>query len=147
MVSDTVLRRLRPDDVHLVVHYDNSRFEGLLDGWTSALQSGLVEGGLRFQGTTVVPIQPRTGHGLLRDQAEQSLRGLLAGVSRPDLELPVGEVVPAVDLAGSRRGGDTRPISVDRQLRRRRPRHPRRLSRPPASPRPSGRRSTGTRWR
>jgi vancomycin resistance protein YoaR len=100
MVSDTVLRRFRPDDVHLVVHYDEPRFEGLLDGWTSALQSGLVEGGLRFQGTTVVPIQPRSGHGLLRDQAEQSLRALLTGVSRADLELPVGEVTPAIDAAG-----------------------------------------------
>jgi vancomycin resistance protein YoaR len=100
MVSDTVLRRFRPDDVHLVVHYDDSRFEGLLDGWTSALQSGLVEGGLRFQGTTVVPVQPRAGHGLLRDQAEQSLRALLTSVSRADLELPVGEVTPAIDPAG-----------------------------------------------
>ncbi len=100
MVSDTVLRRFRSDDVSLVVHYDQTRFEGLLDGWTSALQSGLVEGGLRFEGTKVVPVHPQSGRGLLRDHAEQSLRALLTSASRSDLELPVGEVTPEIDEAG-----------------------------------------------
>jgi vancomycin resistance protein YoaR len=100
IVSDTVLRRFRPDDVHLVVHYDDARFEGLLDGWTSALQSGLVEGALRFEGTKVVPVRPHSGRGLLRGPAEQHLRALLTSASRSDMELPVGPVDPAVDQAG-----------------------------------------------
>ena len=54
MVTDTVLRRFRPEVVPLVVHYDNARFEGLFDGWANAVRSGLVEGDLKFNGTTVV---------------------------------------------------------------------------------------------
>src|SRR5215471_9287427 len=57
VVSDTILRRFRPDVVHLAVHYDASGFEGLLDGWAYALDSGLVEGDLRFSGTTVIPVE------------------------------------------------------------------------------------------
>ncbi len=99
MVTDTVLRRFRPDHVPLVVRYDDARFEGLLDGWTSALQSGLVEGGLQFQGTRVVAVTPHSGHGLLRAEAETRMRALLAGTSRADLDLPVGAVDPQVDQA------------------------------------------------
>ncbi len=96
LVADTVMRRFRSDDVQLVVHYDEARFEGLLDGWTNALQKGLVEGNLRFQGTTVVPIQPHSGRGMLRDEAEQSLRAMLAGTTRTDLALPIGTVNPQI---------------------------------------------------
>jgi vancomycin resistance protein YoaR len=99
MVTDTVLRRFRPDVVHLVVHYDATRFQGLLDGWANALATGLVEGGLRFEGTTVVPISPRPGRGLLRADAERSMQLMLNSGSRPDLELPIGDVVPRVDQA------------------------------------------------
>ena len=107
MVVDTVLRRFRPDDVHLVVHYDENRFEGVLDGWTSALQTGLVEGNLRFQGTTVIPVEPHSGRGLQRGDAERSLRAMLASETRSDLELPIGTVTPqigkeAVDAALAR---------------------------------------------
>jgi len=98
-VADTVLRRFRPDDVQLVVHYDAGSFEGLLDGWTNAVQSGLVQGGLRFDGTTVVPIAPHPGRGLLRAQARQSMQSLLTGGSRPDLALPLGTVAPSIDQA------------------------------------------------
>jgi hypothetical protein len=96
LVTDTVLRRFRPDVVHLVVHYDDARFEGLFDGWSNALQSGLVEGGLRFRGTTVVPVKPRAGRGLLRTEAEQSLRAVLTSGTRRDLNLPIGNVTPQV---------------------------------------------------
>src|SRR5205814_456893 len=94
MVTDTVLRRFRPDVVHLVVHYDATRFQGLLDGWANAVATGLVEGGLRFDGTTVVPISPRPGRGLLRADAERSMQLMLNSGSRPDLDLPIGDVVP-----------------------------------------------------
>jgi vancomycin resistance protein YoaR len=96
MVGGTVLRRFRSDDIRLVVHYDEARFEGLLDGWTNALQKGLVEGNLRFQGTTVVAVEPHSGVGLLRDEAERSLRDMLAGTTRTDLDLPIGTVTPQI---------------------------------------------------
>jgi vancomycin resistance protein YoaR len=99
MVSDTILRRFRPDVVHLAVRYDSSGFEGLLDGWSNALQSGLVEGDLRFSGTTVIPVEPRAGRGLLRADAERALRQMLTSATRSDLVLPVGTVQPRVDRA------------------------------------------------
>ena len=99
VVSDTILRRFRPDEVQLVVHYDESGFEGLLDGWSNALQSGLVEGNLRFSGSTVVPVEPHAGRGLLRGEAEEALHRVLASTSRSDLELPVGTVQPSLDRA------------------------------------------------
>ncbi len=95
-VTDTVLRRFRPDDVPLVVRYDQDRFAGLLDGWTNALQKGLVEGGLRVTGTAVTAVEPRTGVGLQRDRAEQALRRMLAGGTRYDITLPVGTVYPRI---------------------------------------------------
>jgi vancomycin resistance protein YoaR len=99
IVTDTVLRRFRPDVVQLAVHYDATRFQGLLDGWASALRTGLVEGGLRFDGTTVIPVWPRPGRGLLRAEAERSMQLMLSSGSRHDLELPVGDVVPSVSQA------------------------------------------------
>jgi vancomycin resistance protein YoaR len=99
IVTDTVLRRFRPDVVHLAVHYDATRFQGLLDGWANALRTGLVEGNLRFDGTTVIPISPRPGRGLLRAEAERSMQLMLSSGSRHDLELPVGDVIPSVSQA------------------------------------------------
>jgi len=99
MVTDTVLRRFRPDVVHLAVHYDGARFQGLLDGWANAVQTGLVEGDLRFEGTKVIPISPRPGRGLMRAEAERSMRRMLASGSRHDLALPIGDISPHVDQA------------------------------------------------
>ena len=99
MVTDTVLRRFRPEVVPLVVHYDSARFEGLFDGWANAVRSGLVEGGLKFNGTTVVAVEPHAGHGLLRVEAEARMRALLSRGTRHDLELPLGDVEPSVDRA------------------------------------------------
>jgi vancomycin resistance protein YoaR len=107
MVTDTVLRRFRPEVVPLVVHYDNARFEGLFDGWANAVRAGLVEGNIKIIGTTVVPVAPRAGHGLLRADAERKVRAALSSGTRHDLELPLGAVSPnvgqaAVDAAAAR---------------------------------------------
>jgi vancomycin resistance protein YoaR len=95
----TVLRHMRPDRVHLRVEYDESRLEGILDGWSAQIQRGEVEGGLRFEGTTVVPIEPRIGTGILRDDARRRLQTMLAGPTRPIVALPVGTIRPQVDRA------------------------------------------------
>jgi vancomycin resistance protein YoaR len=100
MVTDTVLRRFRPEVVHLVVHYDRARFEGLLDGWENAVRTGLVEGDLRFVGAKVVPVSPRPGRGLLRAQAERSVQLMLTDGSRHDVALPIGDLIPKVSQAG-----------------------------------------------
>jgi vancomycin resistance protein YoaR len=99
IVAGTVLRRLRDDDVPLVVHYDHARFEGLLDGWSNAIDRGLVEGDLRFVGTKVVPVEPHAGTGLIRDEAARRLAGFLASAHRSALNLPVGAVQPRVTPA------------------------------------------------
>jgi vancomycin resistance protein YoaR len=99
LVSDTIFRRFRPDVVHLVVRYDPSGFEGLLDGWANVLDSGVVEGALRFSGTTVIPVEPHAGHGMLRADAARELRKLLAGPTRTDLDLPIGTIQPQIDQA------------------------------------------------
>jgi vancomycin resistance protein YoaR len=95
----TVLRHLRPDRVHLHVTYDESRLEGILDGWSAETQHGEVEGGLRFEGARVVEIQPHIGTGILRDEARRRLQAMLAGPTRPVVTLPVGTIHPQVDRA------------------------------------------------
>ncbi len=99
ILADSVLRRFRPDHVAIVVHYDDARFQGLLDGWSAALDNGLTEGGLRFVGTTVIPIEPHAGTGLVRVEAARRLAALLAAPRRGDLQLPVGPVTPATSSA------------------------------------------------
>jgi vancomycin resistance protein YoaR len=99
LVSDTVLRRFRNDEIPLVVHYDPNGFAGLLDGWATALDRGVVEGGLQFRGATVVPIEPHGGTGLVRDVAAARLRALLGSANRAELDLPVGAVAPQLDAA------------------------------------------------
>jgi vancomycin resistance protein YoaR len=99
MVGDTVLRRFRPEVVRLVVHYDDARFEGLLDGWENAVRNGLVEGTLRFQDTKVIAVAPRAGRGLLRAEAEERMQNLLSSGTRSDLVLPIGDVLPNVSQA------------------------------------------------
>ena len=98
-VTDTVLRRFRSDNVRLVVHYDRSRFEGLLDGWQTVLDTGLVEGNLKIVGTQVVEVTPHAGMGLQRDSAARLLAAALASVQRADLQLPTGVVQPEVGTA------------------------------------------------
>jgi vancomycin resistance protein YoaR len=95
----TVLRHVRPDRVHLRVAYDESRLEGILDGWSADTQRGEVEGGLRFDGTTVVEIQPHIGTGILRDDARRRLQAMLAGPTRSVVTLPVGTIRPRVGRA------------------------------------------------
>jgi vancomycin resistance protein YoaR len=99
MATDTLLRRFRPDRIPLVVNYDPTRFEGVLDGWSTALGSGLVEGGLKFNGTTVVPVEPHPGRGLLRAEAERELAAAVRSGERTDLTLPTGDLVPQVNAA------------------------------------------------
>jgi vancomycin resistance protein YoaR len=100
MVGDTLLRRFRAEKVPLVVRYDPLRFDGLLDGWANAIDRGVVEGGLRFQGTQVIAIEPHAGTGLQRAQAAQLLKHELSSAHRSTLQLPVGALAPQVDSAG-----------------------------------------------
>jgi vancomycin resistance protein YoaR len=100
LVAGTLMRRVRSDHVDLVVNYDHARVEGLLDGWENAYDHGVVEGALRFQGTTVVPVEPRAGVGVQRDEARRRLVAALTSADRrTTLVLPIGPVEPHVSAA------------------------------------------------
>ncbi|HYL51368.1 MAG TPA: peptidoglycan binding domain-containing protein, partial [Acidimicrobiia bacterium] len=73
LVAGTVLRRVRRDRVPLVVRYDARRLETLLEAWSRAMDRGVVEGALRFEGTSVVAIAPQTGTGLQTDKARREI--------------------------------------------------------------------------
>jgi vancomycin resistance protein YoaR len=96
-MAGTILRRMRPDHVNLTVDYDENRLEGMLDGWEAETNKGMVEGGLRFDGTKVVAIAPHSGTGILRPRARAALQTMLTGSTRPVLTLPVGTLTPQVD--------------------------------------------------
>jgi vancomycin resistance protein YoaR len=95
-VGGTVLRRVRTDHVPLHVTYSSAGLEGLLDAWGLQTADGIVEGKLRFVGTGVVAVEPRTGTGLLRQPAQRLLIERLHSGDRSVLELPVGRVAPQV---------------------------------------------------
>ena len=80
--------------------YDENRLEGLLDGWAAETDTGRVEGGLRFDGTRVIEVEPRTGTGLVRDPGPSRTRRACspAAIGR-SCTLPVGTLKPAVDAA------------------------------------------------
>jgi vancomycin resistance protein YoaR len=93
------LRRIRPDDVPMVVRFDEDRFAGVLDGWVAATGKGLVDGGLRFEGTTVVEIPPQSGTGIGRAATRaRVVETLEAGRSNAGT-LAIGPTTPAVDAA------------------------------------------------
>lgn len=98
-IAGTVLRRFRNDDVPLRVHYDNGRLDTIVDGLASATTKGVVEGGLRFDGATVVPIQPRAGVGIRREVARQRLAAALGRAERGVVTVPMGRVQPQVGAA------------------------------------------------
>ncbi len=102
----TVARRFRSDTVPLSVSYDERGLEGVLDGWISETSAGVGEGGLLFEGTTVVAVEPKSGVGIRRDEARKLLEDLLRSPSRKILELPVGHIEPRVDADGIRRAAD-----------------------------------------
>jgi vancomycin resistance protein YoaR len=95
----TARRWIRPDHVRLRVVYDDDRLEGMLDGWSAETGNPAVEGGLRFDGARVVPIEPKSGTGVLREQARAALVRMLASPNRPVVTLPVGTIHPQLDAA------------------------------------------------
>jgi vancomycin resistance protein YoaR len=91
-----VLRRFRADEVPLTVSYRDAGVEAVLDRWEELTSDGVVEGGLRFAGTEVVPVEPEAGTGVLRDDARRLLEERLHTANRDPLELPIGRVEPHV---------------------------------------------------
>ncbi len=98
-----VERRVRPDRVPLVAHFEARRVEGVLDGWAALTTHGLRDGGLRFDGATVVMIPPRSGTGLDRDEARHRLESAITDGEQGVIELHVRHLRPSIDAAEVRR--------------------------------------------
>jgi len=102
-LSGAMLRRVRPDEVPLVLNIDPGRFDAVLDSWVAQTGKGLVDGGLQFEGTKVVVIQPKSGIGIQRDEAKAQVLGALGRGESDAGSLTIGETTPAVDEQDVRR--------------------------------------------
>ncbi len=96
-LAGTFLRRLRRDEVPLVIEVDSGRFDAVLDGWVAQTGKGLVDGGLTFEGTKVVEIAPKSGVGIERDSAKAQVLGALGRGDSNAGNLTIGATTPAVD--------------------------------------------------
>jgi vancomycin resistance protein YoaR len=96
-LTGTVLRRFRPDDVGLVVTWDEARLDAVLDRWEGELAHGLRNGALEFQGAEVVVVEPRSGFGLKRREAKRRIEAALRAGAGKVIELPVGHSDPTID--------------------------------------------------
>lgn len=97
--AGAILRRFRSDEVELAATWDNALLGGVLDGWSEQLAGGLVNGDLEFQGAQVVIVEPQSGFGLERREAERRVQARLRSGDDSPIELPVGEADPPVDTA------------------------------------------------
>ncbi len=102
-LSGTLLRTLRPDRIGLVVRYDSTKLGALIDGWVGATGKGLIDGGIRVEGTQVAEIRPRAGIGIDRDDAERRIIAALGTGSSDVGTLRIGPTTPAIDIADVRR--------------------------------------------
>jgi vancomycin resistance protein YoaR len=91
---DSLARRVRPERLPLVVHVDERRLAGVLDGWGVQAAGGLDPGSLVFHGVDVRVSPPKAGHGLRRAGARAALLDALRHGRVSDIALPVGRVEP-----------------------------------------------------
>jgi vancomycin resistance protein YoaR len=102
-VGGMLLRRFRSDQVPLAVDVDHGRLDAVLDSWVQQTGKGLVDGGLRFEGTKVVIVKPKSGVGVRRDEAKAAVLAALGEGASDAGELTIGETTPAVDEADVQR--------------------------------------------
>ncbi|HEX4491298.1 MAG TPA: VanW family protein [Acidimicrobiia bacterium] len=91
-VSGTILRHIRPDHIDPVVSFDTHAADAIVDRWSAQVDSGVQEGGLEFTGTTVVPVEPRSGMGIDRDDARLALVTELLDGDRAPFHLAYGRI-------------------------------------------------------
>ncbi len=96
-LTGTVLRRVRSDHIPFVVDVDSGRFDAVLDAWIAQTGKGLVDGGLRFVGTQVVEIAPKSGIGIQRAETKAQVLAALGRGESDAGRLTIGPTTPAVD--------------------------------------------------
>jgi vancomycin resistance protein YoaR len=94
-LAGTMLRRVRPDHIPFVIDVDPGRLDAVLDAWVAQTGKGLVDGGLRFEGTRVIEIAPKSGIGIQRSQARSQVLAALSRGTSDAGTLPIGPTTPA----------------------------------------------------
>jgi vancomycin resistance protein YoaR len=101
-LSGALMRRIRPDHIPFVVTVDPGRFDAVLDAWVAETGKGLVDGALRFEGTKVIEVAPKSGIGIQRAATRRQVLGALADGKSNAGALTIGPTTPAVDAADVR---------------------------------------------
>ncbi|MGH9034319.1 MAG: peptidoglycan binding domain-containing protein, partial [Acidimicrobiia bacterium] len=94
-----VSRRINPLEVRWHSRYDDALLARTVDGWATGFDRPPVDGGLRIEGAEVVPVPPREGRTLLRDEARELVSAALHGRVRSPVHLPVDITAPTVGAA------------------------------------------------
>lgn len=102
-IVGVVLRRFRPDRVDLDVDVDEARLRRSIEALSPPGSSGVVEGGLRFEGARVVVVTPRAGQGVDVAAATARIERELRRGSTRAVDLPRGRIEPTVGLDAVRR--------------------------------------------
>lgn len=98
-IGGAVLRRFRDDRVPFVITVDRPHFDAALDGWVAQTGKGLVDGALRFEGTQVIEVAPKSGTGIQRATAREKVLAALRSGHSDAGRLTIGRTTPAVDRA------------------------------------------------
>jgi vancomycin resistance protein YoaR len=91
-----VVRRLHAIEVPWVVGYDRGAVAKAVDGWAGRVDRRPVDGGLRVEGTNVVPVAPRSGLVLDRPGAVAAVAAALVHPAARVVDLPVKERQPRI---------------------------------------------------
>lgn len=95
-VLGTVLRWARADEVRWDISYDESALDRVLEEWAVTVAQDARDGGLEFEGATVVPVEPRSGQTLDVGPAKQAVVEALRMGHRDGLTLPVDALRPRI---------------------------------------------------
>jgi vancomycin resistance protein YoaR len=91
-----VLRHLHAVHVPWALRYDRAALAHAADGWAAQVDRAPVEGGLRLDGTTALPVTPRTGTTLDRPGAVAAVAATLAHAGSGPVELPLRQTTPRI---------------------------------------------------
>ena len=85
-----VVRRLHASAVPWVVGYDRGAVGKAVDGWAGRVDRRPVDGGLRVEGSNLVPVAPRSGLALDRPGAVAAVAAARVHPAAPQVDLRAG---------------------------------------------------------
>ncbi len=96
------LARLRGSDVELTlpITVERRAIEDVVAAWEEeAVDARVEEGGVEISGTQAVPVYPRRGRTIDRDEAIRIVGATMAVLQRPKVDIPVVDVEPTLTPA------------------------------------------------